>query len=106
MDTAGSETALDNLEATSFPEHKVASRHPNVVERDMTMPMRRVIETVDAHHAVDGDALRIRGHKNNRLLPVRVFVVWVRLGHDDVDLTSWVSSTAGPPFLWAQSIPD
>jgi hypothetical protein len=59
----------------------------------------RVVVAIDGEHAVDRDSRGISRDQDDRLLPVRILAIRVRLAHDDVQLTPWVARTRGPPFL-------
>lgn len=94
MNSAGSETALHDLETASLTEAHVALVHPDVVEADVAMTMGGIIEAHDRKHSVDGNAWSVGRYENDGLLFVDVLVVGVGLAHDDVDFAAAVSSTA------------
>lgn len=99
VDTSRAETTLDDLETSTLTQHYVLCRHPDVLERQVAMTVGRVIVAIDRHHPFDGDTWSIGRDQNDRLLPVHILVVLVRLTHHDIDLTSGISSTTAPPFL-------
>jgi hypothetical protein len=68
MDAARSETALRDFEAAAFAEQDVAGRHPNVLEQDLRMAVRRVIIAEHRQHLFNGDARSVERYRTMRLL--------------------------------------
>lgn len=98
VDTAGPETALDDLETAAFAEDHCGKRNPDVLELDLAVSVGRVIVAEDTEGALDSDAWRVVRDEDNGLLLVGAGVVGIGLAHDDVDLAARVWSTRGPPL--------
>lgn len=62
------------------------------------------IIAVDCEGSEDLDARVSGGYDHDRLLSVWVRVVGVRLSHDQVQFTPWVSRTRAPPFRSVQHV--
>ena len=77
VDSAGTETALDDLEAATPAEDKVALRHAHVLVDDLHVALGRVVVAEDVHRADDLDPGRVSGHDDDRLLAMAVRVVGV-----------------------------
>ena len=77
MNTTGTETALDDLEATTLAQDDVIKWYTDVVEGDVTVAVRCVVVAKDAQHAVDGDSRGICWHQDDALLLVWTWVVLV-----------------------------
>lgn len=60
MYPTGTETALDDLEASSLTEHHVRSWNTDVVENDVCVAVGSVVVAVDRQHALDGDSFYAR----------------------------------------------
>jgi hypothetical protein len=58
-----------------------------------------IIVPINIQHPMDRDAFGTGRNNDDGLLLVRILVVSVGLAHDDVNLASWITGTAGPPFL-------
>jgi hypothetical protein len=99
VDAAGTQTALDDLEAAPFAQHELRCRHPDVVEADVAVAVRGVVVAVHVQHAVDGDAGKAGRYQDDGLLPVGVRVARVRLAHGEVELAAGIPSAGRPPFL-------
>jgi hypothetical protein len=99
MDTAWTKTTLDDLETPAFTKDQVCDWDADVGEGDFCVTMGSIIVTIHGKHALDLDSWGVGWDKNDRVLLVRVLVLWVTLGHGHVDLATWVTGTAGPPFL-------
>lgn len=56
MDSAGSETALDNLKAFALAQDDILNRYANVVEADVAVAVGCVVVAKDTQHAVDCNA--------------------------------------------------
>lgn len=104
MDAAGTQTALDNLEAAALSQDHVANGNSDIVEANVSVAMGRIVVAVDLEHSVNGDAGGVMGHEHNRLLAVRILVVGVRLAHDNVDVAARVASAARPPLLAVEDV--
>jgi hypothetical protein len=74
MDTAGSKTALDDLEATSLAENHVALVYPDILERNVSVAVRRIVKANDGQHTLNGHARSVGRHQNDRLLAMLVGV--------------------------------
>ena len=98
VDAAGSKAALDDFEAAALAEDHVGGGHADVVEGDVAVTVRGVVEAVHAQHAVDGDAGGLGGDEDDGLLLVDRGVFGVALAHDDVDLAARVTGTGRPPL--------
>ena len=70
MDAARAEPSLRDLEAAAFAEQHVRRRHAHVLERDLRVPVRRIVVAEHRQHAADGDARRVHRHEDHRLLLV------------------------------------
>lgn len=99
VDTSGAKSTLDDLETTSFTKYHVGGWDTDIVKGDVGMAMRSIVEAVDMEHTVDSKAGCISRDQDNGLLLVRIWVIWVGLSHDDVNLASRVTRTGRPPFL-------
>ena len=93
VDTAGTETALDDLEAAAWAEDDVVEWHADVVESDVAVTVWGIVVAEDAEHTVDGDTWGVVWDEHDRLLLVDIRVVGVVLAHDDVDFAAWVACT-------------
>lgn len=98
VNAAGTKSALDNLEATTLTQNHVLDGHSDILEGNVAVAVGGIIVTVNLEHSVDGDAGGLGGHQDDRLLSVGIGIVGITLAHDDVDLASRVTSTAGPPL--------
>lgn len=99
VNSAGPETTLDDFEAAAGTEDHVAVGHADVIEGDMAVTVRGVVEAHDGEHAMDCDSGSVGGDEDNGLLSVFVAVVGVGFGHYDVDFAAFVAGTGRPPFL-------
>lgn len=99
MDAAGAETSLDNLEALTLAQNHVGGGNTDVLERDVAVTVRRIVEAHDRKHAVDDDTGCLGGNKDDGLLLVLIGVVGICLAQDNEDLAARVTNSGGPPFL-------
>lgn len=104
VNTARSQSALDNLEASALAENQILCRHAHVVEGDVAVAMGGVVVAVDLEHSLDGDSRKAGRDQDDGLLLVRVGVVGIGLAHDDVELAPRVASAAGPPLGAVQDV--
>ena len=51
----GPSRPLRDLEATAFAEQHVRGRHPDIVEQDFKMAVRRLIMADEREHSLDDD---------------------------------------------------
>lgn len=102
VNTSWAETTLDDLEPTAWAEDNVGDWNADIDKGDVAVTVWGVIVTVDRHHAVNGETWRVVWDKDNRLLLVDVLVSWIGLGHNDVDVATWVTGSRGPPFAAVQ----
>lgn len=65
VDTAGSKTALDDLESLPFAQNHVLSWHADVIEGDVAMAVRGIVEAHNGQHAVDRDTGGVIGNEDN-----------------------------------------
>lgn len=72
MNSARSETSLDDLKATALAQNHVALVDADIFEGQVTMTMGGIVETHHRKHTVDGDARSICGNQDDRLLLVCV----------------------------------
>lgn len=98
VNTARSQSALDNLEPSALAENHVLCRHAHVLKGDVAVAVGGVVVAVDLEHSIDGDSRKAGRDQDDGLLLVRVGVVGIGLAHDDVELASRVASAAGPPL--------
>ena len=98
MDAPWPKPTLRDLEPAALAEQDGAGRHPHVLEADLGMAMRCVVEAEHGQHAVDGDARRIARDQDHGLLAVLVHVRRVGLAHDDEHGAARVTGAGGPPF--------
>ena len=82
---------MDDFEAAAFAEDHVGGRDAHVVEFDVAVAMRGVVEADDGEHAGDGDAGGGGGDEDDGLLFVFVGVGGRGFAHDDVDLAAAVA---------------
>src|SRR3954454_15994642 len=96
MDAPGSEPSLRDREAATLLTDEVGDRHPDVVERDLTVAM--LVEVAeDRQVAHDGHAGSVAGHEDLRLLPVNRRVR-VGFAHQDEELAARVGRATRPPL--------
>jgi hypothetical protein len=93
VDTARSETALDDFEAAALSKTHIGGWDADVVEENVTMSVWCIVEAHDGKHTVDGDTGNIVGDENDGLLLVLVAVVGVCLAQNNEDLAAWVTDT-------------
>ncbi|KAI6851685.1 acyl-CoA dehydrogenase NM domain-like protein [Hortaea werneckii] len=74
----------------------------HVVEDDVAVAVRSVVEAVDGQHALNGDARGVGRDEHDGLLLVDVGVVRIALAHDHVDLAARVTGTGRPPLRSVQ----
>ena len=99
VDPSRPQSPLNDLKSLPLTQHhRVRILDPHILEADMPMPVRRIIIPVNMQHPMHGNPLRIRRHKHNRLLLIRIALLRRRLPHHDVDLASVVPGAGGPPF--------
>jgi hypothetical protein len=55
MDTARAQTTLHNLKTTARAKNQGGNWYANVVECDMTVSVRGVVESVNRQHSVDSN---------------------------------------------------
>ena len=55
MNAARAQPSLRDLEAASLAEQHVRRRHAHVFERDLGVPVRRIVVAEDRQHALDRD---------------------------------------------------
>jgi len=91
VDTAGSKTALDDLETTASAEDHAAIWYANIVEADVAVTVRGVVVAEHGQHTVDGDTGGVGGDEHDGLLFVRVGVCGIGFAHYDVDLAALVA---------------
>jgi len=74
VDTAWSQTALDDLEATAGAQNHTAIWYTDVVKTDVAVTVRGVVIAEHGQHAVDGDTGGVRWYEHDGLLAVGVGV--------------------------------
>ena len=97
VNPAGPEASLRDLEAAALAEQHVRRRHPHVVEHDLGMPVRGIVEAEDRQHPLDADAGRIHRHQDHRLLLVP-WRVRVAAAHEDGHAAAWIAGPGDPPL--------
>ena len=97
MDASGAEPALRDLESAAFAEQHVSGRHANVLEQDLRVPVRRVVEAEHRQHALDAHAGRVHRHEDHRLL-LMLRRVGVAATHEDRDAAARVAGAGDPPL--------
>jgi hypothetical protein len=88
---------LRNLEAPALAQQHVLCRDADVIQRDLHVPVRRVVIAVDGERALHGDARRVQRHQHHGLLRM-LGGARVRLAHDDGDLAPGIARTRRPPL--------
>lgn len=63
------------------------------------MSLRSIIITEYLHGSNDLNSRSISRYNNNTLLTVAIRIIRVALSEDKMQGTSWVTSTADPPFV-------
>src|SRR3546814_9488763 len=70
MDASRSEAALGDLEAAALTEQQVLLGHADVLELDLAVAVRGVVEAHHVQHAQVLDARGVDGHDDHRLLAI------------------------------------
>ena len=97
MDTARTETALRDLEATAFAKQQVARRNAHVLEQHLRVAVRRIVIAEHRQHLLDGDALGVHRHQDLRLL-LMARGIEIGLAHQDADFAARIASARRPPL--------
>src|SRR3546814_5306272 len=72
VDAAGAQPSLSDLEPPPFAQQDILCGHANVVEFDLGVAVRRVVETHDRKVSQHPDTRRLRWHQDHRLLTIGV----------------------------------
>jgi hypothetical protein len=72
VDTAWSETTLDDLETATRAKNDVIEGHAYIVEGDVAMAMWGIVVAKNAEHAMDGNTWGIMWDEDDGLLLIRV----------------------------------
>lgn len=63
VDSTGSKTTLDDLEASSFPEDHAALVDADILESDVAVTVWGIVKAHDREHSVDGNTWGVCGHE-------------------------------------------
>lgn len=94
MNPTRSKSALDDFKAPTFTKNQVCGRHAHVLKRNVSVAVRSVVIPEYREHPLERDTLCMGGYQDDRLLSIRIWMVRVRLAHDDVDLATRITGTA------------
>src|SRR3546814_4455252 len=92
VDAAGAQPSLSDLEPPPFAQQDILCGHANVVEFDLGVAVRRVVETHDRKVSQHPDTRRLRWHQEHRLLTIGVGPAGVCLAHRSEEHTSELQS--------------
>src|SRR3546814_5355124 len=98
VDAAGAQPSLSDLEPPPFAQQDILCGHANVVEFDLGVAVRRVVETHDRKVSQHPDTRRLRWHQDHRLLTIGVGPAGVCLAHDDQKFTRPSACAGDVPF--------
>src|SRR3546814_12684997 len=98
VDAAGAQPSLSDLEPPPFAQQDILCGHANVVEFDLGVAVRRVVETHDRKVSQHPDTRRLRWHQDPRLLTIGVGPAGVCLAHDDQKFTRPSACAGDVPF--------
>ncbi len=105
VDPSRAQTSLHDFVTSALAQDNGFVRaHSHVLERDVSVTVRRVVVPVHAEHAVHGNSRRVGRHEQHALLLVLVRVGWVGLAHDNEDFAAVVAGARGPPFAPVQDV--
>ena len=105
MNAAGAETRLRDLEAAALAEQDVVGRHAHVLEHDLGVAVRRVVEAEHRQHAQHLHARRLHRHEDLRLLCM-LRGGRVGLAHHDEHLAARVAGAGRPPLAAVDHVVD
>lgn len=98
VDAAGAHAALHDFEAAAVAEDDVGGGDADVLEEQVGVAVGGVVEAVDFHHALDGNAGGAGVAEDDGLAFVFVGVVGLGAAEDHVELAAWVTGAGDPPF--------
>ena len=87
------------LKSFTPAKNEVAQGHSHIVIDNFTMSLRGIVIAKYLHGTDNLDPRGVSRYNNNPLLTVAVRVVGIALAEDEMQGTSWVTSTADPPFV-------
>ncbi len=97
MDAPRAETPLRDFEPAALAEQHVRGRHTHILERNLCVPVRRIVITENREHAANRHAGRVHRNQNHRLLLV-LLSSWIGFPHEDRDPAARIARARDPPF--------
>ena len=97
VNAPGTEPSLRDLEPATLAEQQVRRGHANVLEHDLGVPVRGVVEPEHGQRTHDPHAGRIHGHQDHRLLLV-ARRAGVAPAHEDGEPAARIAGTRDPPL--------
>ncbi len=98
VDAARPQPSLSDLEAPALAKQDVLCRHPNVLEHDLAVAMRRIVIPEHRQGAQQLHAGRVHRHQDHRLPQVRARVIGLALPHHDQDPAARIVGARAPPL--------
>src|SRR5262249_40122433 len=92
-----SEASLCDLKATALTEQQIRCRHAHVFERNLRMPMGRIVVPENRHHPADRNTRRVHRHQDHRLLLVSGSLR-IGLPHEDGNAAAWITRAGNEPL--------
>ena len=97
MDAPRTEAALRDLEAAALAEEHVSGRHTNLLEHDLGVPVRGIVEAEHRQHALDAHARGVHRDEDHRLL-LMLRRIGVAATHEDRNTAARVTRAGDPPL--------
>ena len=97
VNPAGPEPSLRDLEPAALAEQHVRRGNPHVVEHDLGVAVRGIVEPEHRQHPLDADAGRIHRYQDHRLL----LMSWrggIAAAHEDRHAAARVAGPGDPPL--------
>ena len=87
------------LESFTPAKNEVAQRHSHIIINNFAVSLRSIVIAKYLHRTNDLDPRGVGRYNNNTLLTVTIRVVGIALAEDEMQGTSWVTSSTDPPFV-------